>query len=329
MHDHTCSFCAHIFMGRRRKFCYDCLPAHGDVNHKTYQDRYNGLSIACGFQVGSWHSKWEPPGGWPRKTRPEPRPDHQCAGCDAIISGTRKWCSRKCATHNKRHGVRQERLTSDKNEPSRRLSVAGSSTARATNQHPTKRESFLARCANLPALPNPCVKCGGRLVEWWTLTGYRQAKRRCCYVCYLDECADRAKRRPRTTTPGKAVNGICNNCGSEFVKSTARRVACSDSCSKQLQKQAWRRKNNRRRTANVGEPYTIRELRERDGDKCHLCGRTINFDLPGNHPRGAHIDHLIPLADGGADCKTNVKMAHGKCNLKRGTGGAVQLLLVG
>lgn len=327
MHDHTCCFCAHTFTGRRRKFCYTCLPAHVEIEHKVYQDRYNGLSIACGFQSGAWHSKWEPAGGWPA-SRKEPRPDHQCAGCDVIVPCTRKWCSQKCAAHNKRHGVRQERLTSDKNKPSRRLSVASRSTAMATNQRSTKRESFLARCANLPALPNPCVKCGGRLVEWWTLGNYRD-KRRCCYICYLNESADRHKRRPRAPAPRKIVNGICNNCGSEFMKSRAHRIACSDSCSKQLKRETTRRKNMRRRTANIGESYTIQELRQRDGDTCHICKKRINFDLSGMHPNGPNIDHLTPLADGGADCKSNVKMAHRSCNIKRGTGGIAQLLLIG
>lgn len=328
MHDHTCCFCAHTFTGRRRKFCYDCLPAFGDVDRKTYMDRYNGLSAACGFIPAAWYSRWEPPGGWPRKTRPEPRPDHQCAGCDAMVPGTRKWCSDRCAARNRRHGVRRQSLSSAGNEQLRR-SVAGRSKATAATKHPTRREQFLARCADMPVLPNPCVKCGGQLVEWWTLYSYRQSRRRCCYVCYLSECANRKERRTRQATPRKAISATCGNCGALFVKSKARRVACSEHCSKQLQRQAWRRKNIRRRTAAVGEPYTIQELRNRDGDNCHLCNKRINFNLPGSHPRGPHIDHLVPLADGGADCKTNVKMAHASCNIKRGTGGAVQLLLVG
>lgn len=331
MHDHTCSFCAHTFTGRRRKFCYECLPAHGDIDSKGYQDRYNGLSAACGFLAGRWYSKWEPPGGWPnRRAASIPRVDHPCAGCDKIVSGKRKWCSSKCAANNKRHGVRRDRLAMSISEPERLVASTSTAPPRAdTAVKLSRREQFLARCADLPVLTGPCVKCGGQLVEWWTLGGYGHTKRRCCYVCYLTECADRAKRRSRPVTTKKRTVASCNNCGSNFVRTKTRRVACTDQCSKQLQLEAWRRKNMRRRTANVGESYTIRELRERDGDRCHLCNKPINFDLPGNDPRGPHIDHLVPLSDGGADCKTNVKMAHARCNLSRGTGGTVQLLLVG
>jgi len=89
-------------------------------------------------------------------------------------------------------------------------------------------------------------------------------------------------------------------------------------------------KDSRRRGARVtGEQLTIRQLGDRDGWRCHLCRRPVNATLVNPHPRAATFDHLIPVADGGTDASANLRLAHRTCNTKRGTGGTVQLLLIG
>jgi 5-methylcytosine-specific restriction endonuclease McrA len=78
-------------------------------------------------------------------------------------------------------------------------------------------------------------------------------------------------------------------------------------------------------------PYTLAQIAERDGYRCHLpeCGKKVNMALPGSHPMGPTIDHLVPIAAGGLDCLTNVRLAHRSCNCRRQDGGMIQLLLVG
>lgn len=67
---------------------------------------------------------------------------------------------------------------------------------------------------------------------------------------------------------------------------------------------------------NVGIPYTREIVIERDklGGEfpvCCLCGKFIeNF-------ADIHMEHLIPIRSGGADCFTNVACAHSKCNLEK------------
>lgn len=47
------------------------------------------------------------------------------------------------------------------------------------------------------------------------------------------------------------------------------------------------------------------------------------------HPKAPTIDHIVPLADGGDDVRSNVQLAHFICNSMKGTGGTQQLMLVG
>ena len=62
---------------------------------------------------------------------------------------------------------------------------------------------------------------------------------------------------------------------------------------------------------------------ERDGFKCHICEKHVP---PGERT----LDHLIPLSRGGKHRADNVRLAHHRCNCRRGPGRIdAQLLLVG
>jgi 5-methylcytosine-specific restriction endonuclease McrA len=62
---------------------------------------------------------------------------------------------------------------------------------------------------------------------------------------------------------------------------------------------------------------------DRDGGKCHICG--------GRADRNAfHLDHLIPVVDGGGFVAANLRVSHPSCNMSRGPGRIdAQLLLIG
>lgn len=53
------------------------------------------------------------------------------------------------------------------------------------------------------------------------------------------------------------------------------------------------------------------EIRERDNETCHVCGEWVSV-------HDATLDHVAPLARGGAHTKDNVKLAHMVCNSKKG-----------
>jgi 5-methylcytosine-specific restriction endonuclease McrA len=55
----------------------------------------------------------------------------------------------------------------------------------------------------------------------------------------------------------------------------------------------------------------------RSGAGCHICGQPIDYTLPYLHPKEFVVDHVIPLAKGGADHISNKKAAHRDCNSKK------------
>lgn len=88
-------------------------------------------------------------------------------------------------------------------------------------------------------------------------------------------------------------------------------------------RQLWAKNKARRRGADVAERIDRRYVYERDGGRCHICGRAVPRD-------DFHIDHLIPLARGGSHTLDNVALAHPRCNRERAAGRLpAQLLLVG
>lgn len=88
-------------------------------------------------------------------------------------------------------------------------------------------------------------------------------------------------------------------------------------------KKVMRRAHAKRRKAlmeNTGVPYTREMVIHRDsefiGEKypiCYLCEKPIE-DTSG---KALHIDHVIPIVEGGLNCFTNVASTHDECNLRR------------
>jgi 5-methylcytosine-specific restriction endonuclease McrA len=87
-----------------------------------------------------------------------------------------------------------------------------------------------------------------------------------------------------------------------------------------------RRRGHRRRARLLGNGasfYKEAEVLELYGTVCHLCSLEIDMNAqrrvgkPG-WENGLHIDHLVPIANGGADSLDNVRPSHGLCNIKKG-----------
>lgn len=74
---------------------------------------------------------------------------------------------------------------------------------------------------------------------------------------------------------------------------------------------------------NESAKYSEQEVLNTHGNICHLCKVEIDLLAPratgiSGWESGLHIDHIIPIANGGADRLENVKPAHGLCNLRKG-----------
>lgn len=70
------------------------------------------------------------------------------------------------------------------------------------------------------------------------------------------------------------------------------------------------------------EKVDTTELYERDGGRCGICGYKVELEA-------VSIDHIIPIAAGGAHSYSNTRITHLACNLKRKHLGAAQIRLIG
>ena len=154
-----------------------------------------------------------------------------------------------------------------------------------------------------------------------------------CEACrragQLDYIANRDAILARSKARRRPADRPCTKCGAMFIDETTtnNRRLCS-ACVRDRQERWERRRRARKRDA-VSEPYTLREIAERDNWRCHICAARV-LDKPWPHPRSASIDHLVPLSAGGDDTKANVGLACLRCNLRKGAKPAgEQLRLLG
>ena len=61
------------------------------------------------------------------------------------------------------------------------------------------------------------------------------------------------------------------------------------------------------------------QLAERDGWWCWLCGGEIDPTLPPNTSASGTVDHLVPRSRGGGNEAGNLRLAHRRCNVRRGS----------
>lgn len=118
----------------------------------------------------------------------------------------------------------------------------------------------------------------------------------------------------------------CSKCGERALFMLGDNKPCQ-ACATRAD--AQRRRYERRKTQTVGSRYDFDAIAERDNWTCHICGKRVDPAAHRRSPAGASIDHLVPVACGGGDDPENVALAHLRCNIKRHTGGEVQLRLVG
>ncbi len=79
-------------------------------------------------------------------------------------------------------------------------------------------------------------------------------------------------------------------------------------------------------TALSGRGRAWRTLRARviaEETVCGICGRWVDKLLTNPHPMSAQVDHIIPvkLAPQLVMVRSNLRLCHRVCNLRRGTAG--------
>lgn len=167
-----------------------------------------------------------------------------------------------------------------------------------------------------------CAGCGAEIVP-----GPRERNKRrwCSESCRLrkfrDANPDYVKRNRQSSSEWQRANYVpvrydlvCTVCRDTFVSANPHAKYCSNPC---RYRAAYVGRRGRRAGAER-ERYALREIADRDGWVCGICGDAVDGLLSYPDPLAASIDHVVPLALGGADTPANVQVAHLSCNRRKG-----------
>lgn len=149
-----------------------------------------------------------------------------------------------------------------------------------------------------------CVDCGNRFSGSTLSSAYCSDEcRKCRYVAANDN-------RDHSPRP-------CKECGEKFSTSYGdkRTVFCSIDCSKRNARRKQRKKARARLRSVAVEIVDPIAVFERDKWRCQLCGVKTPRKLRGTiDDRAPELDHIMPLALGGAHSYLNTQCACRKCN---------------
>lgn len=267
--------------------------------------------------------------------------DAPCADCARVLPGTARSLPAGLRRCHRCRGVRRDSRSIWAPQELTCSVCAALFVAR----HPTAKYCVTCkRSRRVGGPPRPKVQATDRLCRVCGV-GFRSTgcRKRCedCRASRYVACGDCAAcgapyfstvRSGRFCSPACGTRAgrlaCCSDCGMAIQARTSGRYC--PTCRKKRERARGRRKNAvRRGAAACGPPMTIEELGERDGWICHLCDRRVGRAFRYPDGRCPTFDHLIPVSAGGTDAAENLRLAHLECNLCRGAGGTVQLLLVG
>lgn len=173
------------------------------------------------------------------------------------------------------------------------------------------------RCARAAQLPSPrCSIPPGHPALRYPLA-LPPGKTRGPSGCGPSKQQDRARSR--------YTSARCRWCRSSFIAIGAyTQVYCSRACARSYWKalrRAWLRQVECETISRVA-------VFERDGWTCYLCRQPVKRGAqPPYDPLAPTLDHVQPLARGGAHTMSNLRTAHFLCNSRKGIGDADANLL--
>lgn len=296
-----CKHCGSLFAvarkrGARRKFCsVACGRRHRSPHGRVRADLASSRCVVCGNSLAAFAMPAR--GGFQkycsvacRKQRAKP-PVHPCVRCGTTV---------------------------------RRKRISGMCVG-------------CARGAESKA-PRACVICGSLFVPKW-----RNEQRSCS-----GRCAEllRGAHMVERFGPGK-VTRQCEGCAQPFTRKRNKNRHAGRFCSRECY---WNWRNGkhvrwvsdrapvdanlgtRRRQARIratgGKRSNRLRVCERDGWRCQLCGISTPRVASGTgRPDAPHMDHIVPLAAGGADTDDNAQCLCRRCNVRKGARTRGQLRL--
>jgi DNA-binding CsgD family transcriptional regulator len=118
----------------------------------------------------------------------------------------------------------------------------------------------------------------------------------------------------------------CLNCGQLFIGRDDKAKYCCKSCQREASHKVHdAERRSRLKSAIIDTDITLPKLIERDKSICYICGEPVDLNdykiVKGRKkPLKMYpsIDHVVPLIEGGSHSWENVKLAHLRCNAKKG-----------
>lgn len=283
--------------GRPRIRCVGCVPPSGVNKYvkrgyrpRTYYDRRcvvcavpfrteNRTTVTCGVRCGNRRAQAS------RAARVSLEKARVCLQCGVSFrEGVR---SKKQRDANAKQKFCGRPCSSQwrRQETQRRQSVQKDSD-------PKKTKTAVVRC----------TECGS---DFRTTTGHTK-----CAICRY--------RVPKVTHP-------CLDCGAS-VTGTAARKRCQPCgrrrCKAISKSNPERVKKHRERARKFGvvyEPINPIAIFDRDGWRCHICGKRTPKAKRGTYAKNApELDHIVAMALGGGHTKENVACACRACNGAKG-----------
>lgn len=238
---------------------------------------------------------------------------NSCGTCGAVWesrpSAARPYCSRGCAAVGQRVAVRLgmcRTCGAAFNANRNRTTYCSGACQRGSLVGRRRPPRIGASC------PVPWAQCA--VCEAWFVR--RDARKACGPACAAE--ANRRISRAISARTKIVRERSCPECGDVFtpVYGDKRTVFCSPRCSRKLDRRARRRALRGRPRERVG----LAEIAARDGWRCQICRHRVDRALSGAHPRGATLDHIVPVSSGGRHERRNLQLAHRACNSAKGVG---------
>lgn len=201
-----------------------------------------------------------------------------------------------------------------------------------------------------PKKSSSCVKkvkgvCGHCLSEFWGRNGQKWCSKKCITVKRHAEERVLGGTKRKCLQCGIQTRGgqicsdecriarwsrKCNDCDAEYVQKKNTSGKCGRCRKKDRERASSVRLRVRRGKVRVAvNKLSVREVFDKDGGRCQVCKKAINWDLSWPHKMSMSVDHIVPLSKGGSDEAENVQAAHLGCNSRKSDKSGSQKRLFG
>jgi len=336
--------------GRQRKYCStECRKAHfyryDSVSVPTPPCRTCAQPVDRFFKTGKPFTQCQACAHKVAAARKADRSSQTCAYCCGTFAAPslRKYCSDKCngAAQNRKRCRPMEEYQASRRNPANwfKCEHCGKDAHRkmsGTNTGPNRWCSMQCRMDAAAAVrPAPfsicyglhCKTCNKPFVS-------RRVKSNCSRACELREFREASRDMALAIHRAAAKVIACERCKTEFcpLYGASHASLCRPCAVEQvremrriakLKREALERGVNAERV----DPFKVFA---RDKWRCKLCGRATPKSKRGTYEDDApELDHIVPLARGGAHTYLNTQCACRRCNGLKSDKPLGQLLLIG